>query len=142
MNTLTIPLIGGLLIGFSVVLAYAVFGKIAGISGITWQATVQLRRFRLSSTWPWLFLIGLPLGGLLSHTFFDLPNPSQPSTSLWLIIVSGFLVGFGSKLGNGCTSGHGICGVSRFSRRSFVATIIFILTGMITTETMQYVGTL
>ncbi|MGC6517268.1 MAG: YeeE/YedE family protein [Candidatus Puniceispirillaceae bacterium] len=119
--------IGGALIGLAAVLLMAFNGRIMGISGIAGAAlgTGQGRRWRLS------FLIGVILGPVL-FTFINGPVDMQMVASLPVLGVAGLLVGIGTALGSGCTSGHGICGISRFSVRSIGATISFVATGMIT----------
>ncbi|NQZ90310.1 MAG: YeeE/YedE family protein [Colwellia sp.] len=121
-------LLGGALIGASALLLLIFNGRIAGISGILHSAIQPIDNDRL---WRWLFLLGLMLG-----VFFAMnpatPLPTDIEASWPLIIIAGLLVGFGSKMGNGCTSGHGICGIGRLSSRSIVATIIFMLTAALT----------
>jgi uncharacterized membrane protein YedE/YeeE len=124
-------LLGGLLIGLAATIVLAVHGKVAGISGIfgglLQRATVD-RPFRFA------FLGGLLAGGVLLRIFLPSSLPSADATSLplWVILGAGLLVGFGTRLGSGCTSGHGVCGLSRFSGRSLVATLTFMFTGGVT----------
>jgi uncharacterized membrane protein YedE/YeeE len=91
---------------------------------------------------PWpqaaAFVGGLPLGTWLMATFYRSPEP-QVSASVPLLIAAGLLVGFGTRLGNGCTSGHGVCGMARLSPRSIVATLIFMTTGLATLFQMRHV---
>ncbi|WP_057831878.1 YeeE/YedE family protein [Colwellia sp. TT2012] len=121
-------LFGGALIGVSALLLLIFNGRIAGISGILYSAIQPADNDRL---WRWLFLLGLMLG-----VFFAMnpttPLPSDIEASWPLLIIAGLLVGFGSKIGNGCTSGHAICGLGRLSPRSIVATIIFMITAALT----------
>lgn len=119
------PLIGGMLLGLSAVLLLLFNGKIAGISGISSGLLSKIQE-----KWRWLFLIGMVTAGYLSS--FVIAQPIQLTQSWFILGGAGFLVGLGAKLGNGCTSGHGICGVGRLSKRSIVAVCIFILTAMIT----------
>ncbi|WP_198290688.1 YeeE/YedE family protein [Methylophilus sp. 5] len=120
-------LIGGLLIGFSALLLIRWLGQIAGISGIVgqlWSAGTGDR------AWRWAFVAGLMFAPLLYALFAPLPV-MQMTASVPLLMVSGVLVGFGSRLGSGCTSGHGVCGLSRLSLRSLVATLSFMLVAML-----------
>ena len=131
-------LIGGLIIGLSVVLYFYTNGRLAGISGIFENAISNTSK-RLSNI---LFLIGLVIGPMIIYYIIS-PNEQiafKITNSYFLIISGGFLVGFGTRLGGGCTSGHGICGIGRFSPSSLIATCIFILTGIITVAILQYLG--
>lgn len=123
------PLIGGVLIGFSVTIMLILHGRVTGISGII--NNVLISPFK-DSLWRWTFIIGLILGGLImsqfsTQVFYLSEKP------LWVYCIAGLLVGLGTTLGSGCTSGHGVCGVSRLSMRSIVATFIFIFFGILTT---------
>ncbi len=129
METIIYPLIGGILIGLSSSTMLGGIGRITGISGILGSSLAKISRENL---WRYTFLIGLLLGGLLmkifAPQFFDYTlEGSSP-----VVIIAGVLVGFGTRLGGGCTSGHGVCGMARMAKRSFLATITFILFGMIT----------
>ena len=120
-------LTGGLLIGFAVFLLFAFNGRMAGVSSIAANFILK-REQRVDNS---LFLIGLVLG----PTIYSLSGSKIESiitNSIPILIIGGLAVGIGTRIGNGCTSGHGICGISRFSLRSIVATISFILTGIIT----------
>lgn len=120
-------LIGGLLIGFSVLLLIRWLGKVAGISGIVgqvWSGDARDRHWRL------VFVIGL-LGSPFIYQLFSPLPAMQIDAGLPVLIMAGLLVGFGSRLGSGCTSGHGVCGLSRLSLRSLVATLIFMLVAML-----------
>jgi uncharacterized membrane protein YedE/YeeE len=128
--------IGGLLIGLGAAIMLLFNGRIAGISGI-FEGFVVPDEDVLS--WRTAFIGGLFAGGLLMSWFM---SPSwfevtiQRSTLTFF--VGGLLVGFGTRLGNGCTSGHGVCGISRFSRRSIVATLSFMLSGFVTVYVVQH----
>ena len=131
-------LIGGIIIGLSVVLYFYATGRLAGISGIFENAITQTSQ-RVSNT---LFLIGLVVGPLIIYNLV-LPNnpiPFEITHSYLLIVPGGFLVGFGTRLGGGCTSGHGICGIGRLSVNSMVATATFVAIGVITVFTLQQFG--
>lgn len=121
--SLAMALAGGLLIGSAAALFLLLTGRIAGVSGMTAVAT----RIGSSGT-PWsqatAFVIGLPLGATLIAFSVRTPEVSVTSSAP-LVIAAGLLVGFGTRLGNGCTSGHGVCGMARLSPRSIAATVTF-----------------
>jgi len=120
--------LGGLIIGVSVVLFYIANGRIAGISGIVNNSIFSnVNRFDNI-----LFVIGLVIGPILYKIIINPEISFNISNSIPLLIAAGFLVGVGTKIGSGCTSGHGICGISRFSKRSIVATLIFMISAIIT----------
>lgn len=128
-------LTGGMLIGLGAAALLIFNGRIAGISGI---ATSLLSR---SPDWLWrsLFLAGIILGAWLVPTLQSIPYPLEMTDSWPLILTGGFLVGFGTRLGSGCTSGHGVCGLARFARRSFAATLTFMVTAIITVFIMRHI---
>jgi uncharacterized protein len=116
--------IGGALIGLSAILLMLLTGRIAGISGILGELTSGDRGWRIA------FLAGLIAAPLaLSAGGYALRAPVMPG--LLVVAVAGLLVGFGTRLGSGCTSGHGICGIARLSPRSITATLIFMATAML-----------
>ena len=119
--------IGGTLIGLAVALLMLTTGRIAGISGIV----DGLIGNAAGKGWRTAFLAGLILAPLLARLVgFTLPTPRMPAS--WVVIAgAGLLVGFGTRLGGGCTSGHGVCGMARLSPRSIVATLIFMGTAMV-----------
>ncbi len=118
-------LVGGLLIGASAAAMFVLEGRIAGISGIV-GGVVRPRAGDVS--WRATFLAGLFAGGLVLR--FAMPASfDETPASLPVLVVAGLLVGFGTRLGNGCTSGHGVCGLGRRSPRSLAATLTFMLTG-------------
>ena len=129
-------MLGGLIIGVSVVLFFYTTGRMAGISGI-FANTVTTKTNRSSNL---LFLLGLVVGPLIYFYTTKVPANFKITDSLVLIILGGLLVGLGTRMCGGCTSGHGICGISRVSIRSMVATITFIITGMITVFILQQFG--
>jgi uncharacterized membrane protein YedE/YeeE len=122
-------LIGGLLIGLSTAVMMLLNGRIAGISGIVGGL---LARNGSEVGWRAVFVVGLLLGALvyMLATGGTLPVNIQPS--LTVMVIAGLLVGFGTRLGSGCTSGHGVSGIARFSRRSIVATLVFMGTAIVT----------
>ena len=122
-----ISLVGGLMLGVATVILLLGIGRIAGISGIT-SSLLKPKRVEM---WQVLFIAGLVLSPLLYSVFRPLPD-IEVTTSLPLLIAAGLLVGFGTRLGSGCTSGHGICGNARLSPRSMVATATFMVFGIIT----------
>lgn len=119
---------GGGLIGLAAVLLMLAIGRIAGISGIV-SGLLPGSGVRSDDTgWRWAFVAGLIAGPVLMRLLgWPLPDISIAAT-VPVIIVAGFLVGFGARLGSGCTSGHGVCGLARGSRRSLTATVTFMLT--------------
>lgn len=121
-------LLGGVLIGSAVSLMLLFNGRVTGISGII---NGVLTPEKGDTAWRVLFIAGLILGGLFLRLFQPQVFSGQLDTKLWTTVVAGLLVGFGTIMGSGCTSGHGVCGISRLSPRSIVATISFIAAGMI-----------
>ena len=121
-------LTGGLLIGLSVALFFILNGRMIGISGIASNFLVS-KNNRIEN---FLFLVGLILGPLIYNLILGKEINISISNSLILLIVGGALVGFGTRLSSGCTSGHGISGISRFSLRSIIATITFMIVGILT----------
>ena len=122
------PIVGGVLIGISSTLLLLMIGRIAGISGIVWNAFTNDAADR---SWRWFFIVGLVLGTWLFHFLSGNPYPVVNDNML-LAGAAGLIVGIGTKISNGCTSGHGVCGLGRLSMRSLVATITFMLTAAIT----------
>ena len=119
---------GGLLIGLSVAFFFILNGRMIGISGIASNLLVS----KNNRTDNFLFLIGLILGPLIYSLISGKEINISISSSLILLIIGGSLVGFGTRLSSGCTSGHGISGISRFSLRSIIATITFMIVGVLT----------
>ena len=128
--------IGGALIGLSAVLLMLLGGRIAGITGI---AAGVLDPLSTDRAWRATFIIGL-IAAPVSAAFlgFGVPIPQMPASYV-TIAAAGLLVGFGTRLANGCTSGHGICGIARFSRRSIAATAIFMAAAIIVVALMRHV---
>jgi uncharacterized protein len=126
-------LIGGSIIGIAVSLLLLFNGKVLGVSGILGE----LFNHPLSKNyWRLFFVLGLLISPLIYSIFHPIPIIEITSNKL-LIIVGGLLVGFGSRLGSGCTSGHGVCGLARLSVRSFIATMTFIFFGFVTVFVIQ-----
>ena len=133
-------LIGGVLIGISAWLMLGLNGRVAGISGILGGLLPPASNLA-DIAWRVLFLGGL-VGGVLIHRF--LIDPAATITfaggSHWaLLIAGGLLVGFGTRIGGGCTSGHGVCGIGRLSRRSIVATCVFMAAAVVTVFVTRHV---
>jgi uncharacterized protein len=122
-------LIGGLLIGTSTVLLILFNGRIAGISGIVGGL---LTKKGSEIGWRAVFVVGLLLGAFIYMVATGDALPVDVQASLPVMVIAGLLVGFGARLGSGCTSGHGINGIARFSKRSIVATLVFFATAIIT----------
>lgn len=129
-------LIGGALIGLSASLLLLTHGRVAGISGLYGGI---LRRGSPDGALRVAFIVGLLLSGLLARVVFPAAFETSWSATLPIALVAGLLVGFGTQLGNGCTSGHGVCGISRLSVRSLVATGTFMLTGAATVFVVRHV---
>ena len=127
MTLMPVPdtLLGGALIGAATSLLYLGIGRIAGISGITFGLIGNSDR-----AWRAVFLAGLIGGGLLAAYGMGFGTPNSVDTPVWLLVIAGALVGFGTRIGNGCTSGHGVCGLARLSPRSAAAVAIFMLFGV------------
>lgn len=120
-------LLGGMAIGAASALMMFLSGRIAGISGITFNAITR----PVTQSWSVMFLLGLLLGTALYHLASGAPIPVL-DVPVPLLLAGGLLVGLGTKLGSGCTSGHGICGLARLSARSLVAVVVFMASAMIT----------
>lgn len=129
-------LLGGIIIGLASALMLIFFGRIMGISGIVGTA---LERPKNDTLWRLVFIAGLISSAVIFAPLVDVPRTVPTETNLWLIVLAGLLVGYGTRLGSGCTSGHGICGISRLSARSIVATGVFMVAGIITVAIMQLV---
>ena len=130
-------LIGGILIGLAAALMLLGAGRIAGVSGIAARAT-GLAPGDLPMVSAWAFLAGLPLGAVAVMTMLDLPRATF--TEWPALVIAGLLVGIGTRMGSGCTSGHGVCGVSRLSQRSLLATLTFMVSGIVTVAAMNAVS--
>lgn len=128
-------LFGGMLLGLSAILLLHFNGKIAGISGIVGRL---FEPKTIDKNWRLLFVIGMIAGGVLSAKVLNAPVAEMVVPD-YLIVIAGLLVGIGTKIGNGCTSGHGICGMGRLSKRSIVATMTFMGSAMITAYVMLHV---
>ncbi len=130
-------LLGGLLIGLSTALLMLFNGRIAGISGIVGGL---VRREGSEAGWRAVFAAGLLLGAVAYVLATGRAFPVRVEASLPVMVAAGLLVGFGTRLGSGCTSGHGVSGIARLSRRSIVATLVFVGTAILTVFVVGLVG--
>jgi len=130
-------LAGGVLVGAAAALMLLTAGRIAGITGIVGGA---LRARAGDVAWRLWFLLGLVGAGVAVGGLWPAAFAGQLARPGWWSAGAGLLVGFGTRLGNGCTSGHGVCGVARLSRRSLVATAVFMLTGVLTVFVVRHAG--
>jgi len=129
---------GGLLIGLAAAIMLLGLGRIAGVSGMAARAT-GIADSGAPRNVAIAFVIGLPLGALLIAQTVGTVNVNFPA-SIWPLIIGGLLVGYGTRLGSGCTSGHGVCGLSRLSPRSMVATGLFMASGFVTVGILRAGG--
>jgi uncharacterized membrane protein YedE/YeeE len=129
-------LAGGALIGLAAVLLLRLNGRIAGVSGIAGSLWFSVRGER---AWRLMFLAGLILGTGIWFLISGQGASPRPQFPVTLLVLSGLLVGYGTSLGGGCTSGHGVCGLARLSLRSLVATVVFLSVGMATTFVVRHV---
>lgn len=134
MHDFLIAFIGGLMLGLSVVGYLYVNGRIAGISGLIGQVLNSKTMFKTPVIW---FLLGLILTPFIYGLFVQ-PEIELNASPL-MMIVAGLLVGFGTRLGSGCTSGHGICGISRLSKRSIIATMTFMFAGFVAVYIIRHI---
>jgi uncharacterized protein len=134
MQMYLIAALGGVMIGLSALLLLAMNGRIAGISGIAFQAMTQ----RVGSQSNWLFIGGMVLAtGIYRYAMHLSATPVHAPLSL--LIPAGLLVGFGTRMANGCTSGHGVCGLGRLSSRSLVSVLIFMAAAIVMTYVLRHV---
>ena len=129
-------LIGGILIGVAIAFFFISTGRLAGVSGIVNNTLTNSQNRTVNG----LFILGLILGPLVFMIFTQNSIPFKVTTSIPLIIIGGLIVGIGTKIGSGCTSGHGVCGISRCSIRSIIATILFMLAAVITVIILKMMG--
>ena len=132
-------LIGGLMIGGAAAIMLLGLGRIAGVSGLAARA-VGFTQGGAPRSVAIAFIIGLPLGALVVALLSGGVPASYPAPGL--LIVAGLIVGYGTRLGSGCTSGHGVCGVSRLSRHSLTATALFMGSGFATVAILRLAGLL
>jgi uncharacterized membrane protein YedE/YeeE len=127
---------GGLLVGLAATLLLLFNGRIAGISGIM-SGLISPGKGEI--LWRLIFLLGIVLGALLVNTAIPESIIIREGFPYGLLFIGGFLVGFGTRMANGCTSGHAVCGIARRSKRSFAATLTFIVSGMLTVYFLRHV---
>ena len=137
LNQVLYSLLGGSLIGVSATIMLLFVGRVAGISGIIASSLAKPTR---DSVWRWMFLLGLIAGGALVHSIQPELFSNTSDRSLFTLLISGLLVGYGTVMGGGCTSGHGVCGISRLSVRSLVATLTFMLFGALAVQAINYLA--
>jgi uncharacterized protein len=128
-------LVGGAMIGLAAVLLAMLTGRIAGVSGILGGCLTPASGDKF---WRYAFILGLLLAPVAGG-YVGYPLPAVQLPASWaVIVVAGFLVGFGARLGGGCTSGHGVCGIARLSKRSIVATAVFMATAIATVAVVRH----
>lgn len=135
MKEIIMSLFGGVLIGIAVSIMLLFNGRVTGVSSIV--SGVLLHSFK-ENLWRVAFILGMFSGGLILRLYNPEIFNNSSGRSVALIALAGFFVGFGTVTGGGCTSGHGVCGVSRLSPRSIVATAVFIFFGMISVSVAKY----
>lgn len=128
---------GGVLIGVAAVMLLLANGRIAGISGIVGGLVAPPFS---DAAWRLMFVVGLWIGAVVFMLVKGGPISVAIQASLPVMAVAGFLVGLGTRMGGGCTSGHGVCGIARGSKRSIVATLVFIATAMVTVFVVRHWG--
>jgi len=137
LNTFTWPIAGGMMVGLAAALLMLFNGRVAGISGVYASA---LNFPEGDSAWRWSMLGGLVVGGfVLLWTMGPVALENTLNTPILVVALGGLLVGIGSRLGSGCTSGHGICGLARFSPRSLVSVITFLSSGAAAVYVVRHV---
>lgn len=137
LGSLVQPLIGGILIGVSASMLLLLQGRVLGVSGIVGGVAIPKAG---DTAWRVAALLGmLAAGGLLWLVAPETLNVTAEGP-VWRYVIAGLLVGFGTQFGSGCTSGHGVCGISRLSPRSIVATLVFMAGGMITVALFRMLG--
>ncbi|MBY0554734.1 YeeE/YedE family protein [bacterium] len=135
LNSILYSLLGGALIGVAVTLMLLFNGRVTGISGIL---ASSLAKPNSESLWRWMFLAGMIVGGFFMYQIRPDLFVNVSGRSLAAVAIAGLLVGYGTVMGSGCTSGHGICGLSRFSVRSLLATITFMFFGFLSVQIVNY----
>ena len=127
MDSILMSLLGGMIIGLATAVFLVFNGRVTGISGIINGFLGFVKEERL---WRGAFLLGLILGGFVLSSSAPEFFVNTSDRHLWLIAAAGLIVGYGTLMGSGCTSGHGVCGIARFSIRSVIATVVFMAMGM------------
>lgn len=134
-NQVLYPLVGGGLIGIAVTMMLLFNGRVTGISGIV---SSSLAKPTKNGFWRLMFLAGLIVGGFVTYILRPDLFENASDRSPLLVLIAGLFVGYGTVMGSGCTSGHGVCGISRLSVRSIVATLTFMLFGFLTVQAMRF----
>lgn len=134
LQSIAYPLIGGVLIGLAVTLMLLFNGRVTGISGII---SSSLAKPTPDGLWRWYFISGLVVGGLVMNFLRPDLFINTTGRGYGITLVAGLLVGYGTVMGSGCTSGHGVCGISRFSLRSALATVTFMLFGFLSVQLVK-----
>lgn len=132
-------LLGGVIIGISASLMLLLNGRVTGVSGII---NGILSPVKGDTAWRVSFIVGLFLGGLVLKALKPATFSGALATETWTIVAAGLFVGFGTVMGSGCTSGHGVCGISRLSPRSLVATVCFMASGILAVYFFRIIGVL
>lgn len=128
-------IIGGVIVGLAATLLLWFNGRIAGISGI-FNGMITIRK-KGDVLWRALFILGMIVGGFVHHQFDPIYQPL--GAPIWVLVLGGLIVGYGTSMGSGCASGHGVCGLGRLSVRSLAAVITFLSTGILTTYIIEHV---
>jgi uncharacterized membrane protein YedE/YeeE len=147
-NGIQTYLVGGVLLGVAVSFAFAMSGLVTGMSTVlssTWSFVSRLEffqqaRFTSSRGWRLALALGLVLGGVLFLATAAHGATFQTQVSPWRLAVGGFIAGFGARLSNGCTSGHGVCGVGSLQWPSILAVVVFLLTAIVTAQVVRLLG--
>lgn len=135
LNSVLYPLAGGALIGVAVTLMLLFNGRVTGVSGIL---SMSLAKPNKDDLWRWLFVAGMILGGFVMQYLRPDLFANVSDRSLGMAGIAGLLVGYGTVMGSGCTSGHGVCGISRFSIRSLLATLTFMFFGFLSVQVVGH----
>ncbi|WP_221797440.1 YeeE/YedE family protein [Oceanobacter mangrovi] len=130
-------ILGGALIGGAAALLWLANGRISGMTGVVSSCFGWIYEGSRQRLWAVFFLVGLVLANPVLQALGFQPDPIEITASHWLVIAAGLLVGIGTYLGNGCTSGHGVCGMGRLSVRSIMATMVFMAAGIVTVTVME-----
>jgi uncharacterized membrane protein YedE/YeeE len=128
--------IGGLILGGSAMMLYILRGDVAGINGMV---TGILKPIKGEVSWRILFIVGLVIGGIIYRSYGGTITQLEPAVDGYWVVLAGLLVGLGATFGSGCTSGHGICGIARWSVRSIAATGTFMITAIITVFFIRHI---
>lgn len=134
-SAIVYPILGGAIIGVAATVMLLFNGRVTGISGILGSS---LSKPSKEGLWRWAFITGMISGGVLMHFIRPELFANLSGRSPTVVSIAGLLVGYGTMMGSGCTSGHGVCGISRFSMRSVMATVTFMLFGLLSVQLVSY----